>query len=52
MEILGLAGAENIQGEQVMKLDVFANETTIRMNDHTGRLGMASEEVADIREFG
>lgn len=48
-EILGLAGAENIQGEQVMKLDVFANETMMRMNDHTGRLCiMASEEVADI----
>ncbi|MBM4464635.1 MAG: class 1 fructose-bisphosphatase [Chloroflexi bacterium] len=47
--ILGLAGAENIQGEQVMKLDVFANETIIRMNDHTGRLCiMASEEIADI----
>jgi fructose-1,6-bisphosphatase I len=48
-EILGLAGEENIYGEQVMKLDVFANETMIRMNDHTGRLcTMASEEVADI----
>jgi fructose-1,6-bisphosphatase I len=49
VEILGLAGEVNIQGEQVMKLDVFANETMIRMNDHTGRLcAMASEEVADI----
>jgi len=48
-EILGLAGEENIQGEQVMKLDVFANETLIRMNDHTGRLCvMASEENPDI----
>jgi len=44
-----LAGEENIQGEQVMKLDVFANETLIRMNDHTGRLcAMASEENPDI----
>lgn len=48
-EILGLAGEVNIQGEQVMKLDVFANETLIRMNDHTGRLcAMASEENPDI----
>ena len=48
-EILGLAGAENIQGEQVMKLDVFANETMMRMNDHTGRLcAMASEENPDV----
>ncbi len=49
VEILGLTGKKNIQGEQVMKLDVFANETFIRMNDHTGRLCvMASEESVDI----
>jgi len=49
VEILGLTGEENVQGEQVMKLDVFANETLIRMNDHTGRLcAMASEENPDI----
>jgi len=49
VEILGLAGEVNIQGEQVMKLDVFANETMIRMNDHTGRLcAMASEENPDV----
>jgi fructose-1,6-bisphosphatase I len=49
VEILGLAGEVNVQGEQVMKLDVFANEMLIRMNDHTGRLcAMASEEVTGI----
>ncbi len=49
VEILGLTGEENVQGEQVMKLDVFANETLIRMNDHAGRLcAMASEENPDI----
>ncbi len=49
VEILGLTGEENVQGEQVMKLDVFANETIVRMNDHTGRLCvMASEEIPDI----
>jgi len=48
-EILGLAGEVNVQGEQVMKLDVFANETMIRMNDHTGRLcAMSSEENPDV----
>jgi fructose-1,6-bisphosphatase I len=48
-EILGLAGRINIQGEQQMKLDVFANETMIRMNSYTGRLAvMASEEVEEI----
>jgi len=49
VEILGKTGEENVQGEQVMKLDVFANEMLVRMNDHTGRLcAMASEEIADI----
>ena len=48
-EILGLAGRINVQGEQQMKLDVFANETMIRMNSYTGRLAvMASEEVEEI----
>jgi fructose-1,6-bisphosphatase I len=48
-EILGLAGRINVQGEQQMKLDVFANETMIRMNSYTGRLAvMASEEDEEI----
>jgi len=48
-EILGLAGRINVQGEQQMKLDVFANEAMIRMNSYTGRLAvMASEEVEEI----
>jgi fructose-1,6-bisphosphatase I len=47
--ILGLAGGLNVQGEEVMKLDVFANETLVRMNSYAGRLcAMASEESADI----
>ena len=49
VEILGLAGRMNVQGEQQMKLDVFANETMIRMNSYTGRLAvMASEEEEGI----
>lgn len=49
VEILGLAGKVNVQGERQMKLDVFANEAMIRMNGFTGRLAvMASEENADI----
>lgn len=49
VEILGLAGKMNIQGEQQMKLDVFANRTMIRMNSYTGRLAvMASEEEEGI----
>jgi fructose-1,6-bisphosphatase I len=48
-EILGLAGKINIQGEQQMKLDVFAHEMMVRMNSFTGRLAvMASEEQDGI----
>lgn len=48
-EILGSAGEENVQGEEVQKLDAFAQRTLFRLNDHTGRLAvMASEEVEDI----
>jgi fructose-1,6-bisphosphatase I len=48
-EILGSAGEENVQGEEVQKLDAFAQRTIYRLNDHTGRLAvMASEEEADI----
>ncbi len=49
VQILGLAGTTNIQGEAQMKLDVFANRTIIRMNSYTGRLAvMASEEEPDV----
>jgi fructose-1,6-bisphosphatase I len=49
VDVLGLAGKVNVQGEQQMKLDIFANETMIRMNSYTGRLAvMVSEENEDI----
>lgn len=49
IDVLGMAGTENVQGEQVAKLDVLANETLIRFTRFTGRLAaMASEENADI----
>ena len=48
-QILGLAGRINVQGEQQMKLDVFAHETMVRMNSFTGRLAaMVSEEDGNI----
>lgn len=48
-EILGRAGSINVQGEEVMKLDDFADHTLIALNDHTGRLAvMASEEHPDM----
>ena len=48
-EILGSAGEENVQGEEVQILDAFAQRTIFRLNDHTGRLAvMASEEEEEI----
>lgn len=48
-DILGYAGRENIQGEEVQNLDDFANRTIIERISHVGQLCvMASEENADI----
>ncbi|HEX6058772.1 MAG TPA: class 1 fructose-bisphosphatase [Gemmatimonadaceae bacterium] len=48
-DILGSTSMENVQGEIVQKLDVFANETIVKAMDHTGRLcAMASEEEPGI----
>lgn len=49
VEILGSAGATNVQGEDQQKLDVFANETLKNAMNHTGRVCvMASEEDDEI----
>jgi fructose-1,6-bisphosphatase I len=49
MDILGQAGHRNVQGEEVQKLDVFAQDVIYRAMDHTGHLCcMGSEEVEDI----
>lgn len=49
VDILGLAGQDNVQGEQQQKLDVFADDVIFRMCDHTGRLcAMASEEREEM----
>ena len=48
VEILGLTGHTNIQGEEVQKLDVYANEVFRRALDHTGPVAaLASEEMED-----
>ncbi len=45
VNILGLAGKENIHGDSVKKLDVFADEAIYKAMDHGGHLCvMASEE--------
>ena len=47
--ILGSANEENVHGDEVQKLDSFAQRTIYRLNDHTGRLAvMASEEEEHI----
>ncbi len=44
--ILGEAGSINVQGERQMKLDVFANETLVRLNSFAGRVAaIGSEEM-------
>ena len=49
VEILGEAGATNVQGEDQQKLDVYADEVIYRLCDHTGRLCiMASEEHEEL----
>jgi fructose-1,6-bisphosphatase I len=49
IDILGSAGAENVQGEEQQKLDVFADDVLFRVCYHTGRLCvMVSEEQEQI----
>lgn len=48
-DILGEAGAVNVQGEDQQKLDIYADDVMFRMCDHTGRLcAMASEEREEM----
>ena len=48
-ETMGLTGRTNVHGEQVQRLDEFANITIIQALDHTGLLAaMASEEMEDF----
>lgn len=49
VDILGFTGDENVHGESVKKLDVFAHEMMVKAMDHGGHLClMASEEEEDI----
>ncbi len=52
IDILGYQGSQNIHGEAVQKLDIFANEVFIKTLSHTGHLiGIASEEMEDIYQI-
>ena len=49
VDILGKAGKENVQGEEVEKLDEFAQEVIYNSMDHSGNLCcMVSEEEKDV----
>jgi fructose-1,6-bisphosphatase I len=49
VNILGKAGDTNVQGEEQMKLDVFADRTMFQAMDHGGHLCvMASEENESV----
>ncbi|GMR05418.1 MAG: class 1 fructose-bisphosphatase [Thermodesulfobacteriota bacterium] len=49
IDILGATGTQNTHGEEVQKLDEFANATFIKTMEHGGHLaGMASEEMEEI----
>lgn len=49
VNILGTAGKQNVSGDVVKKLDVFADETIFKAMDHGGHLCvMASEEHENI----
>jgi fructose-1,6-bisphosphatase I len=51
-DILGEAGGQNAQGEDVKKLDIFANEQFIKILTSSGEVcGLASEEMHDIVTF-
>ena len=51
-DILGKAGNENVQGEEQMKLDVFANDIFIDALSHREIVcGIASEENEDFIEI-
>ncbi len=49
VDILGFTGDNNVHGEQVKKLDMYAHDMMVRAMDHGGHLcAMASEEEEDI----
>lgn len=49
VDILGSLGRENIHGDEVKKLDIFANDTIFKAMDHGGHLCiMASEEHEEV----
>ena len=48
VNILGVTGSENVHGEKVQKLDVFAHETIYKALDHTGQLCVMTSEEEEM----
>lgn len=49
IDILGFTGTENVHGETVKKLDIFAHDTLMKMMEASGHLcAIASEESEDF----
>jgi fructose-1,6-bisphosphatase I len=49
VDILGMAGGQNVHGEDVRKLDLFAHDVIVRAMEHGGHLClMASEESPHV----
>lgn len=52
VDILGRTGHVNVHGDEVQKLDAFADEVIFKAMDHTGHLCcMASEEREDLLQI-
>ncbi|NNF33609.1 MAG: class 1 fructose-bisphosphatase [Saprospiraceae bacterium] len=52
VNILGLDGSENITGDEVQKLDIYANEKMIECLGYSGECcGIASEELEEFIEL-
>ena len=49
VDIMGMAGSQNIYGEDVQKLDLYSDKAIVNVMNYTGQLGaMASEENDDL----
>ncbi len=49
IDLMGLTGNENVHGEQVKKLDIYAHDTLVRAMEVSGHLcAIASEESEDF----
>src|ERR1700684_2429522 len=49
--LLGYTGETNVQGEQVQKLDEFANEVMLNVLERSGHCGVIASEEGDDLKF-